>query len=338
MEMGGVDGREAGECGRGRRREGAAGGRVGRVHASEDAAGSTAGGERRRVRESVRCEYWTVVKRGEPLSVLGISERRFGACDLISMAPAAARTTRSAGDIPVTPAVTPLTTKQKAAAKKRAEKAARNQQLAEESSAAAEIATAEALLRTPIRPLQRPGSKLTDEQLNMLIELSVTLDKKAGEGGFTQDTMKDLMLHGLAPPDQTPRTDNRARTAPLDADLMIVAVTSDKYVTALADRYTADRLQRALSRPEYEQFPAGKGCMASSHVLSGYLRSCMADQNPSQSTVAFALLFFFWKAHLIDQTNPRRHSANPPKEIHRVKTLRRRPSAAASHETVVVSQ
>ena len=230
-----------------------------------------------------------MVKRGEPLSVLGISERRIGACDLISMAPAAARTTRSAGDIPVTPAVTPLTAKQKAAAKKRAEKAARNQQLAEESSAAAEIATAEALLRTPIRPLQRPGSKLTDEQLNMLIELSVTLDKKAGEGGFTQDTMKDLMLHGLAPPDQTPRTDNRARTAPLDADLMIVAVTSDKYVTALADRYTADRLQHALSRPEYEQFLAGKGCMASSHVLSGYLRSCMADQNPSQSTVAFAL-------------------------------------------------
>jgi hypothetical protein len=32
-------------------------------------------------------------------------------------------------------------------------------------------------------------------------------------------------------------------------------------------------------------------------------------------------LFFFWKAHLIDQTYPRRHSANPPKEIHRVETL-----------------
>ena len=31
--------------------------------------------------------------------------------------------------------------------------------------------------------------------------------------------------------------------------------------------------------------------------------------------------FFFWKANLIDQTNPRRHSANPPKEIHRVETL-----------------
>jgi hypothetical protein len=31
--------------------------------------------------------------------------------------------------------------------------------------------------------------------------------------------------------------------------------------------------------------------------------------------------FFFWKAHLIDQTYPRRHSANPPKEIHRVETL-----------------
>ena len=30
--------------------------------------------------------------------------------------------------------------------------------------------------------------------------------------------------------------------------------------------------------------------------------------------------FFFWKAHLIDQTNPRRHTANPPKEIHRVET------------------
>ncbi len=30
---------------------------------------------------------------------------------------------------------------------------------------------------------------------------------------------------------------------------------------------------------------------------------------------------FFWKAHLIDQTYPRRHSANPPKEIHRVETL-----------------
>jgi len=29
------------------------------------------------------------------------------------------------------------------------------------------------------------------------------------------------------------------------------------------------------------------------------------------------VLVFFWKAHLIDQTNPRRHTANPPKEIHR---------------------
>ena len=67
-----------GESGRARRREGAAGGRVGRVHASEDAVGSTAGGERRRVRESVRGEYWTELKRGEPLFALCISGRRFG--------------------------------------------------------------------------------------------------------------------------------------------------------------------------------------------------------------------------------------------------------------------
>jgi hypothetical protein len=30
---------------------------------------------------------------------------------------------------------------------------------------------------------------------------------------------------------------------------------------------------------------------------------------------------FFGKAHLIDKTYPRRHTANPPKEIHRVEPL-----------------
>ena len=41
----------------------------------------------------------------------------------------------------------------------------------------------------------------------------------------------------------------------------------------------------------------------------------------SDDDVSRRVALFFWEAHLIDQTYPRRHSANPPKEIHRVETL-----------------
>ncbi len=45
------------------------------------------------------------------------------------------------------------------------------------------------------------------------------------------------------------------------------------------------------------------------------LRKATARAQPNSE------LAFFWKAHLIDKTYPRRHTANPPKEIHRVETL-----------------
>jgi hypothetical protein len=178
------------------------------------------------------------------------------------------RETRSTGGPSVPPAVSTLTKAQKKqiATEKRAATMERNKQLAEE---AREIETAEALVRVPIPPTRRPGTDLSDEQLNMLVEMGVAMNTTAGPGGFTQDTMKTLMLRGLAP--------------------AIVHVTDAAEVAAQADQFTAARLTFALNSAQYESFPTIKGGEAASSTLTANLRIFVTDHRPSPVTPVLVL-------------------------------------------------
>jgi hypothetical protein len=67
---------------------------------------------------------------------------------------------------------------------------------------------------------------------------------------------------------------------------------------------------------------------ACARTLPESIRALLQQNKPESG-------LFFWKAYLIDQTYPRRHSANPPKEIHRVQRVaitlgRRLPLASSS--------
>jgi hypothetical protein len=88
------------------------------------------------------------------------------------------------------------------------------------------------------------------------------------------------------------------------------------------------------NRPHYRCFPRIGTRPRSTHQLRvrkgplalwfggpGPRVSCwvvLIDASKANAILRTEHFFVFWKAHLIDQTYPRRHSANPPKEIHRV--------------------
>ena len=223
---------------------------------------------------------------------------RFAKCGVsvrfVLMAPTpVGRETRSTGGPSVPPAVSTLTKAQKKqiATEKRAATMERNKQLAEE---AREIETAEALVRVPIPPTRRPGTDLSDEQLNMLVEMGVTMNTTAGPGGFTQDTMKSLMLRGLAPAvqprDRISALEAARSRAPGDgSDLQIVHVTDAAEVAAQADQFTAARLTFALNSAQYESFPTIKGGEAASSTLTANLRIFVTDHRPSPVTPVLVL-------------------------------------------------